>query len=135
MDYETRCGVLGICKSKNKYLLLRFSPTYEFCPGDWDFIYDYLSNPKCYPKKEVLDVVLKHTGLKGKVLREYPIYNWVDRESKKIWVFLPYLIEVKNEEIKLSSKFSEYKWLKLEEISNYDRLDYLKNHLKNTLLK
>lgn len=135
INYETACGILGICKFKEKYLLLRFSQTYDYCPRDWDFIYDYISNSRCHPEKEVLDVVKKHTDLEGEVLKRYPVFEWIDDEFKRIWVFLPYLIKINNEDIELSQKFSEYKWLNLEEILQYDRLDYLKNHLERTLQK
>jgi len=43
--FETRYVTLGICKYQDKHLLVKISPDYPYCPGDWDFIFSRSYEP------------------------------------------------------------------------------------------
>lgn len=49
------------------------------------------------------------------------------------WEVFPFLFETKNPEIKLNWENSEYNWIKVEDISNYDTVPSLKKVLLNLL--
>jgi 8-oxo-dGTP pyrophosphatase MutT (NUDIX family) len=49
------------------------------------------------------------------------------------WEVFSFLFETKNPEIKLNWENSEYNWIKVEDISNYDTVPSLKKVLLNLL--
>ncbi len=49
------------------------------------------------------------------------------------WEVFPFLFETKNPEIKLNWENSEYNWIKVEDISNYDTVPSLKKVLLNLI--
>ena len=49
------------------------------------------------------------------------------------WEVFPFLFETKNPEVKLNWENSEYNWINVEDISNYDTVPSLKKVLLNLL--
>lgn len=129
--------VIGIIKSNEHYLILRFKEDYNYCPKDWDFVTDHIDSEEENKDKEgtILRALKKHTNLKGKIKKKFSEYSWLDPEYKILWHYYPFLIETEKQEIDLknTTKYSEYKWVSENEMLNFDRLGYLKNVISKTL--
>jgi hypothetical protein len=106
------------------------------CGSDLDFDTNHpvigLTN-----EEDAIRSVKEHTCLEGTIIKEFPDYMWLDVESKVWWHYHPFLMEVKSRKIvlKVDGKHSEYRWVKLEEIPRFSRLNYLEYVLKKTILK
>lgn len=135
--YPKHKYVIGIVKFKDRYLILRFRRRYEYCPGDWDFITKRLDFKFKNLGDVILETVFHHASLKGKIVDKYKSYGWPDPEYKVLWLYYPFLIKVSDSKIELNpdSKYDAFKWVKKDEILNYDRLGYLENVLTNTINK
>ncbi len=129
MELQTYFCVVTICKYKDKYLLLKISKHHEYCPGDWDFAATRIKTSRKCAEKIASDFTLKHTGLKGKIVKKGPVFEFPDHESKTNWVIYPFIIEVNNDNITLSKKYTDYKWVEVKDILKHDRLNYLKAYL------
>jgi hypothetical protein len=131
----------GICRRKDKYLLLRINKSYNICPGDWEWVTCSIrlsdsaqNNVSSSPlRKNALNTLYKQTGLAGRIVKFFPFHRWFDNESKLLFVLYPVLIYVDNTQITLAkNKFAEYKWVASEDIIKHDRKNYLTdfvNHL------
>ncbi len=138
-NFPKKDYAIGVICYKNKYLILRFRENYKYCPTDWDFLTKHLVSKEEYNNKDktILKTLKFHTGLNGKIKKQYSEYCWPDPEYKILWHYYPFLIEVDNFYISLNpdSKYDQYKWVSKDEILNYERLGYFRNALKNTLYK
>lgn len=129
--FKTKYVTVGVCKHKDKYLLLRLAYDYPACPGDWDFVISRIYNPDISDEDNILSNVLKHTGLKGKIIKKGNVYIWPDDESKINWIIWPCIVGVNSYSINLSKKFVEPTWIRKKEVLKYDRKEYLTNVFKN----
>ena len=126
--YSKRVGILGICKYKDDYLILRINKNWKYCPGDWDFVMGTFLNANESPELNTVMNIRKHTGLNTrKIIKSFPIFKWFDNECNVLFVLYPFLVQVERKEIELSNKFCEGKWVKWNYILNYDRKEYLRN--------
>jgi len=130
-EFKTRYVTLGICKHQDKYLLVKISHNYPYCPGDWDFIFSRPYEPEKSDEENILSSIKTHTGLNGNIVRKGSIFVWPDDESKINWIIWPCVVEVDNDTVKLSEKYVEYRWVEKSQILDYDRKNYLKNVLEN----
>lgn len=132
--YPERVVCLPICQCEEKYLILRIDKHWKFCPGDWDFVIATFIDQDKSPAINAILNVKAHTGLNGRILKEYPVLRWYDHESRILFVLFPFLIKVGKENLQLSKKFFEVKWVWRNSIVEYDRNEYLLNvvsHISN----
>ncbi|RLJ09243.1 MAG: hypothetical protein DRP13_00525 [Candidatus Aenigmatarchaeota archaeon] len=92
--FETRYVTLGICKYQDKHLLVKISPDYPYCPGDWDFIFSRSYEPDKSDEENILLNVHTHTGLNGNIIKKGSVFTWPDDESKINWIIWPCIVEV-----------------------------------------
>jgi len=137
-NFNIRTYTSGICCYEDKYLLLRISKYYKICPGDWEWLSCSINIKNISsPKEELLRSHIfytldLHTGLKGRILKVLPPHRWYDNEFNLTYILYPIFIKIGRPSIKLNSKkFVEYKWVKWEDILNFDRNNYLKDFLNH----
>ncbi len=134
-SYPERIVTLGICEHVDHYLLLRIADEWKYCPRDWDFVIATFSKPDRSPYENAVISVEYHTGLGVRLLSTFQPFRWADEENRIVFVLHPFLFRVKSRQVRLSSKFSAAKWVRLNHILAHDRQDYLVSVLENTLLR
>lgn len=115
---ETYATVIGVVQFKNKILLLKRTGNRHSSPNKWQpvsgFIGERESAEDC-----VLREVKEETGLDGKILKSGRVFEIKDEWGR--WIILPFLVTVDSDKIKIDpEEHSEYKWIKPEEISEFD---------------
>jgi len=124
-----------MCNYDTDYLIGKLKPDYEFCPGDWDFLTPH-KQPDDDLIKKALETPEYYASLKPrKILKVYPNFLWNDVDSKVLWNFFPFLIEVEHDKYVIDTykKYSEFKWVKKEELPEYSRRGYFEYVLSKTL--
>jgi len=123
-------------KYKDKVLILKRSNEVLNYKEQWNSIGGFIDEAKPIEKK-VLEELKEEIGIeKDKILDIKVKDSWelFDPEINKTWIIFPVLVELKeNPEIKLDWEHTEYKWIKPEEIMNYDIIYRLEDNLKRVL--
>jgi len=91
--------------------------------GKWNSISGYLDRPEPIEPK-ALGEVEEETGITKdrvkKVTRGTP-YTLFDNKIKKVWLVCPFLVELNlRPDIKLDSESTEYRWIRPEELKEFD---------------
>lgn len=136
LDLPVKEVISTICAWGNKYLIGRFRDDYKYCPGDWDFLTWYKVDNENVVSR-ALYLSKQYVGIPPiKVIKSFPPFAWLDDESKLWWLFYCFLVKVRSPIIKIKSteKYSEFKWVKKDDISSYSRLGYLEDILNHTIV-
>ncbi len=108
-------------KVKDKILLLKRSNKVLTYKGKWNTIAGYLDEVK--PIEEKIKEELREE-INVKEVLSIKIGNYfeiLDKKINKKWIVTPVLVELKDRpEIKLDWEHTEFKWIKPEEMKNYD---------------
>jgi hypothetical protein len=135
-SYISKTYTAAICRYNNMFLLLKISNTYPICPGDWEWLTCSVrfNNSDSSQNTLLQNAILSmkcHTGLIGEIVRIYPPLVWPDNEFLLTYILYPILIDVSNLEVHLlGDKFVDHRWVEWNEISRFDRNDYLNSYVK-----
>lgn len=117
--YGMLCVVIS---SSHKLLLLKRSPTKTIFPNKWSVIGAYPFQ-ECGNMGEVAIKELKEeTGLQGTILvggQEMVKSGNLGGKDVELHVF-PFLVGTGKDGVSLNEEHTEYKWIKLEELTEYD---------------
>jgi len=120
-------------KYQDKILLLKRSDKVRVYQGKWNSVAGYLDELKTLREK-ALEEVQEELGIdKNNILSFYAgkPYKFTDAEVDKTWIVHPVLLELKNKpDIKLDWEHTEYKWIKPEELREFDIVSKLDESLK-----
>jgi len=123
-------------KYKDRILLLKRSEKVLTYKGKWNSVTGYLDEIKPIREK-VAGEVEEELGIKKNNISSILIgesYEFKDNEINKTWIVFPVLVELENEpEVKLDWEHTEYKWIKPEELENFDVVPNLKESLKRVV--
>ena len=110
---------------KDRFLLTRRTTETSIHPGKWDFPGGHIEDEK--PGEATLRELEEETGLKGKIIRtgESFILDTVDGKFK----IHPFLILVKGIP-ELNEEHTEFKWIKPEDLENFQTVKGLKKDLR-----
>lgn len=124
--------VVGIVKFKDKILLLKRKSDSYNAPNKWEFVSGYIKEfESC--EDCVLREVKEETNLDGEIFFSGKIIE-INSEGKK-WITAPYLIKVKNDNVKLDrGEHSEFSWIGIDEIKKFDCLNGIEEDLKSVKL-
>lgn len=117
-------------KKNDKILLLKRSEKVGSYRGKWATVSGYVEKDEL-PEETALKEIREETGVKTKLIRKGKIIHVKDNE--RIWFVHPFLFEIKSGNIKIDWEHTDYKWIKPEEIKNYDTVPMLKEALENVL--
>ncbi len=110
-------------KYKDRILLLKRSDKVRAYQKKWNSIAGYLDELKPIRQKS-LEEIREETGIKEdniSSIRVRKSYKFRDAKINKTWIIHPVLAELKNKpEIRLDWEHTEYKWIKSEELKNFD---------------
>ncbi len=121
-------------KYKDKILLLKRSTRVRTYQGKWNTVAGYLDEVKPIYEK-ITEEIQEELGLNENNTSLVHIgkpYKFIDTEINKTWIIHPVLIELKNKPtIELDWEHTEYKWVKPEEIKDFDTVPNIDKSLKN----
>ncbi|MFH1473521.1 MAG: NUDIX domain-containing protein [Candidatus Aenigmatarchaeota archaeon] len=121
-------------KCKNKILLLKRSNKVNDYQGKWNAVAGYLD--KMIPVQEkVLEEIEEELGIEKKWIMSIRIgkpYEIVDSEINKTWIVNPVIVELKEfPNIRLNFEHTEFKWIRKDELVNFDTIPRLKSFFED----
>ncbi len=96
----------------------------RFYPGYWHCISGFLDDAHT-PEEKAKAELREETGIEEKnivSIKAGPVYELKDEEHKKTWMVHPFLVEVNTDKVVLDWEADDYKWIKPEELSNFNIL-------------
>jgi ADP-ribose pyrophosphatase YjhB (NUDIX family) len=121
-------------KYDDKILLMKRSDKVSTYRGKWNPVAGYLDESKPIREK-VLEEMREEIGVKENSIESIRIgksYELTDTEINKTWITFPVLVELKNKpDIKLDWEHTEYRWIKPEELKNFDTIPKLVKSWEN----
>lgn len=123
------------------FLLLKRSDKVGNYKGKWNVVAGYLDEPKSVESK-TLDEFKEELGIEESMIESISFgkrYEIQDKFLKKSFIVYPVMISLKEKpSIKLDFEHTEFRWIKLSELKDYDTIPDLENsleHLKDFLPK
>ncbi|MDI6917229.1 MAG: NUDIX pyrophosphatase [Thermoplasmatales archaeon] len=117
-------------KRNDRILLLKRSERVRSYRGKWATVSGYVEkNEK--PEETALKEIREETGIEAKLIRKGKTIHVKDKEGE--WWVHPFLFEMKSGSIKIDWEHVEYRWIRPEEIKNYDTVPMLKEALENVI--
>jgi 8-oxo-dGTP pyrophosphatase MutT (NUDIX family) len=134
----TRATKIVTCFLKNgdKILILKRSDRVKSMKNLWAGISGIIENNES-PLERTKIEIFEELGIEAsqiKLLKESAKMRIISPQYENHeWEVYPFLFSVENPKIKLNWENSEYKWVKVEEISNYETVPSLDKVLSNLL--
>ncbi len=123
-------------KSGDKILILKRSDQVKSMKSLWAGISGIIDNNES-PLERTKIEIFEELGIDAsqiKLLKESAKMRIISPQYENHeWEVYPFLFTVENPKIKLNWENSEYKWVKVEEISNYETVPSLDKVLSNLL--
>jgi 8-oxo-dGTP pyrophosphatase MutT (NUDIX family) len=123
-------------KSGDKILILKRSDKVKSMKSLWAGISGIIENNES-PLERTKIEIFEELGIEAsqiKLLKESAKMRIISPQYENHeWEVYPFLFSVENPKIKLNWENSEYKWVKVEEISNYETVPSLDKVLSNLL--
>lgn len=123
-------------KYNGRILLLKRSDKVRTYRGRWNTVAGYLDELKSVREK-VLEEMREEVGVKeNNILSIYygEPYKFTDSKINKTWIVHPVLVELRGEpDLMLDWEHTEYKWIRPEEIKQFDIIPRLEKSLKRIL--
>lgn len=120
----------------NLILILKRSKNVKTMKGKWAGISGYIEREE--PIDAAIREVREETGVerdKLKLLAKGNIVEVIDYENDMVWRVHPFLFHTSDTNIRLEKEHENYKWIKPEEIINYDTVPKLKEALYSCIEK
>ncbi|MCD6398820.1 MAG: NUDIX hydrolase [Candidatus Aenigmarchaeota archaeon] len=115
---KTYVTVVGVVQHKDKILLLKRTPKRRSSPNKWQTVSGFVNEHESV-EDAVLREVKEETGLDGKIVDRGEIFIVEDEWGR--WISIPFLVSVQSDKVKIDKKeHTEYKWIKPENVSDYD---------------
>jgi isopentenyldiphosphate isomerase len=121
-------------KYKEKILLLKRSDKVRVYQGKWNTVAGYLDELRPIREKVLEEIKEELEIEKDNVLSIIfgEPYQFTDKEVNKTWIVHSVLVELKEKpNIKLNWEHTDYKWIKQDELRNFDIVPKLDESLKN----
>lgn len=140
IDYSNSHVALTITafvKYGDKILLLKRSGKVRTYRGKWCAVTGYLDELKPIRRK-ALEEVQEELGIRESSISSISIgkpYEFTDAELNITWVDHPILVELKNKpRVELDWEHTEYRWIKPEEMKDFDTVPMLDRSLENVFM-
>lgn len=137
IDYsnsDTAPVITVFVKYKDKILLMKRSNKVRTYKGKWNTVAGYLDEVKPIEEKAFEEIREELGVAKDNILSLHigELCEFADSEINKHWIICPVLVKLKNEpEIRLDWEHTEYKWIKPEELKEFDIVSNLDKSLEN----
>jgi 8-oxo-dGTP diphosphatase len=130
---DTAPVITVFIKYEDKILLLKRSDKVLTYKGKWNTVAGYLDELKSIQEKIIGEVKEELRIEENNIFSIFigESYEFKDKKIGKTWIIFPVLVELKNEpEIKLDWEHTQYKWIKMDELENFDIVSSLKESFK-----
>lgn len=128
--------IICFVRYKDKILLLKRGQKVRTYKGKWNTVAGYIDELKSLREK-ALEEIQEELGFLGEQVEFISFaepYEFRDDKINKTWIIFSVLTELKKKpEIKLDFEHTEYKWIKPEEITNFDIVANVDKSLKMVL--
>ena len=128
--------VTSFIKDNDKFLLLKRSNTVKTMKGLWAGVSGIIENEEA-PLKRAKIEIFEELGIAENKLKFLKSASEMKIHSPQYdnheWEIFPFLFEVKNPVIKLNWENSEYKWVTIDEIKNYETVPSIEKVLFSLL--
>jgi isopentenyldiphosphate isomerase len=139
IDYsnsDTAPVITVFIKHKDRILLLKRSDKVLTYKGKWNSVAGYLDELKPIREK-IEEEIREELGITEDIIHLIKMgeaYEFRDDKIGKTWIVFPIMVELKNEpEIKLDWEHTEYKWIKPDELENFDTVPHLNKSFKKVI--
>lgn len=139
IDYstsETAPVITVFVKYKNKILLLKRSDKVLTYKGKWNTVAGYLDDMKPI-KEKALEELSEEIGVKKDIISNIDIretFKFKDQDLNKTWIVTPVLVMLSYlPQIKLDREHTEFRWIKPEEIIDFDCVPMIAKSLKKVI--
>jgi 8-oxo-dGTP diphosphatase len=126
VDHEAATIVVRNSRT-GKFLLMKRAESKEMMPGRWEFPGGGIDEGET-PEEAALREFEEETGLKEEISfsGESAV---IDTKHGRIRIF-PFLVETTAEEIVLSREHTEYRWIKKEDLEDFETVKGLEKELE-----
>lgn len=126
MTHVVSCFII----KDNKILILKRSDRVRTFKGKWATVSGYIEEYE-KPYETAIKEIEEEIDLKKEEVEFVREGNLIYVNEE--WVVHPYLFKVNTDKIKLDWEHVDYKWIKPEELKNYDTVPKLKEALESAL--
>ena len=125
----TYVAVIGIViLDDNHILLLKRSPQRRTSPNKWQTPSGFLKEGES-AEEAVLREVEEETLLDGIITKSGKSFEILDEWAR--WIIIPFLVAVESDKVVIdTSEHSQFKWIRVNEISNFECVKGIDDDLK-----
>lgn len=114
-------------------LLLKRNAQRRTSPNKWQTPSGFINEGES-AEEAILREVKEETALDGTIKKSGSVFEVIDQWAR--WIIIPFLILVKSDKVVIDTKeHSEFKWIKVDEISNFECVKGIDEDLKAVGLK
>jgi 8-oxo-dGTP diphosphatase len=118
VNLATYVTVVGIVKLDDNILLLKRTPERRTSPNKWQTPSGFLKATES-AEEAILREVKEETALEGSIKRSGKVFEVTDEWAR--WIIVPFLVSVNSNKVFIDrSEHSEFKWINIHEVSQYD---------------
>jgi 8-oxo-dGTP diphosphatase len=137
----TYVAVIGVVKLNSNggernddyILLLKRNAQRRTSPNKWQTPSGFINEGES-AEEAILREVKEETALDGTIKKSGSVFEVIDQWAR--WIIIPFLILVKSDKVVIDNKeHSEFKWIKIDEISNFECVKGINEDLKAVGLK
>ena len=131
----TYVAVIGVVKlnDDDRILLLKRNARRRTSPNKWQTPSGFLNEGES-AEEAALREVKEETSLDGTILKAGRAFEVLDEWAR--WVIIPFLISVKSDKVIIDTKeHSEFRWIKVDEVSSFECVKGIEEDLKSLGLK
>jgi 8-oxo-dGTP diphosphatase len=138
----TYVAVIGVVKlnsigderNEDDYiLLLKRNAQRRTSPNKWQTPSGFINEGES-AEEAILREVKEETALDGTIKKSGSVFEVIDQWAR--WIIIPFLILVKSDKVIIDTKeHSEFKWIKVDEISHFECVKGIDEDLKAVGLK
>src|SRR5919109_5121289 len=137
----TYVAVIGVVKLNSNgdernddyILLLKRNAQRRTSPNKWQTPSGFINEGES-AEEAILREVKEETSLDGTIKKSGSVFEVIDQWAR--WIIIPFLILVKSDKVVIDTKeHSEFKWIKVDEISNFECVKGIDEDLKAVGLK
>ena len=132
---STYVAVIGVVKMDNddRIIMLKRNAQRRTSPNKWQTPSGFMKEGES-AEEAVLREVWEETSLSGTIKKSGSVFEVVDDWAR--WIIVPFLISVKTDKVIIDSKeHSEFRWVKVDEISTFECVKGIDEDLKSVGLK
>jgi len=129
MSAKFAVAVTAIIKRNDTVLLLKRSPDKAHLPGYWDPCSGRMERGET-PEQAVIREAREETGLDVEPIRVLDTFHFFYGPEREEIVGMTFLCRPNNGEVVLSAEHTEARWVKIDEVDDYEMADGLQDVVK-----